>query len=30
MSMVICRRMRITEVLTGDRDFEREGFTILL
>ena len=30
MSMVVCKRMRITEVLTGDRDFEREGFTILL
>jgi hypothetical protein len=30
MSMVICRRMKITEVLKGDRDFEREGFTILL
>jgi len=30
MSMVSCRRMKITEVLTGDRDFEREGFNILL
>jgi predicted nucleic acid-binding protein len=30
MSMVICRRMNITEVMTGDRDFQQEGFTILL
>jgi hypothetical protein len=30
MSMVICRRMKITEVLTGDRDFQQEGFAILL
>ncbi len=30
MAMVVCRRMAITDVLTGDRDFAREGFTILL
>jgi predicted nucleic acid-binding protein len=30
MSVVVCRRMKITEVLTGDRDFQQEGFTILL
>jgi len=30
MSMVLCRRLNITEVLTADRDFEREGFSILL
>lgn len=30
MSMVLCRRMKITEVLTGDADFQREGFTTLL
>jgi predicted nucleic acid-binding protein len=30
MSMVICRDLRIAEVLTHDHDFEQEGFTILL
>ena len=30
MAMAVCKREKITEVLTGDRDFEREGFTILL
>jgi predicted nucleic acid-binding protein len=30
MAMVICHRMKISEVLTGDRDFQREGLTILL
>ena len=30
MAMVICQRMKISEVLTGDRDFQREGLTILL
>ena len=30
MSMVLCSRMKITEVLTGDRDFVQEGFAILL
>jgi predicted nucleic acid-binding protein len=30
MSMVVCREMEITQVLTSDRDFEQEGFEILL
>ena len=30
MSMVVCRDRKIREVLTADRDFEQEGFTILL
>lgn len=30
MSMSICRRFAITEVLTHDRHFEQEGFAILL
>jgi predicted nucleic acid-binding protein len=30
MSMVLCRERGIREVLTADRDFEQEGFTILL
>jgi predicted nucleic acid-binding protein len=30
MAMIVCRRMKITEVLTGDWDFEREGLKILL
>jgi predicted nucleic acid-binding protein len=30
ISMVICRRRNITDVVTSDRDFEREGFRILL
>jgi predicted nucleic acid-binding protein len=30
MAMVICKRRKITEVLTGDRDFAREGLTVLL
>ncbi len=30
MSMVVCRSRKIREVLTADRDFEQEGFTILL
>jgi predicted nucleic acid-binding protein len=30
MSMVVCRERRIKDVLTADRDFEQEGFTILL
>ena len=29
-SMVICRDLRITEVLTHDHDFEQEGLHILL
>jgi predicted nucleic acid-binding protein len=29
-SMVICRDLRITQVLTHDHDFEQDGFTILL
>ncbi|MBI5288549.1 MAG: PIN domain-containing protein [Chloroflexi bacterium] len=29
-SMVICRDLRITEVLTHDHDFEQEGLRILL
>jgi predicted nucleic acid-binding protein len=30
VSMCVCRGMNIGEVLTADRDFEAEGFTILL
>jgi predicted nucleic acid-binding protein len=30
ISMVIARAMSITEILTTDRDFQTEGFTILL
>lgn len=30
MAMAVCAREKITEVLTGDRDFAREGLTILL
>ena len=30
MSMVVCRRQRVSEVLTHDRHFEQEGFTVLL
>lgn len=30
MSFVVCRDRGIEEVLTADRDFEREGFRILL
>ncbi len=30
MSMAICRAEGITDVLTADRDFQQEGFTILL
>ncbi|HYM15783.1 MAG TPA: PIN domain-containing protein [Dehalococcoidia bacterium] len=30
ISMVICRERAISEVLTHDRDFAQEGFTILL
>jgi predicted nucleic acid-binding protein len=30
MSFVVCRDRNIAEVLTADRDFEREGFRILL
>ena len=30
ISMVVMAQRRITEVLTGDRDFQQEGFTILL
>jgi predicted nucleic acid-binding protein len=30
VGMVICREREITEVLSTDRDFEAEGFTILL
>jgi predicted nucleic acid-binding protein len=30
VSMVLCQRLDIFEVLTGDRDFEREGLQILL
>ena len=30
MAMVVCSQQSITEVLTGDRDFEREGLTVLL
>lgn len=30
MSMIVCRQMEIAEVLTHDRHFHQEGFTILL
>jgi uncharacterized protein len=30
ISMVVCRDLGITDVLTTDRDFEREGFVPLL
>ncbi len=30
MSMVVCRQMEIAEVLTHDRHFQQEGFTVLL
>lgn len=30
ISMQICRARRITDVLTGDRDFEQERFIALL
>jgi predicted nucleic acid-binding protein len=30
ISMVVCRDQDITDVLTTDRDFEREGFVALL
>jgi predicted nucleic acid-binding protein len=30
LAMVICRDRGITEILSTDRDFEAEGFTILL
>ncbi len=30
VSMVVCRDLGITDVLTTDRDFEREGFVPLL
>ncbi len=30
MSMVVCRERGLQDVLTADRDFEQEGFTILL
>lgn len=30
LAMVICRERGITEILSTDRDFEAEGFTILL
>lgn len=30
MSMVVCRRRGITDVLTYDRDFEQEGFVAML
>ncbi|MEX2245730.1 MAG: PIN domain-containing protein [Dehalococcoidia bacterium] len=30
ISMVICRERRISDILTGDHDFEQEGFRILL
>ena len=30
ISMVLCRQRGIQDVLTADRDFEQEGFTILL
>jgi len=29
ISMAVMRQMNITEVLTGDRHFQQEGFTIL-
>lgn len=30
VSMVVCRDLGITQVLTSDHDFQREGFIILL
>lgn len=30
LAMVICRERGVTEILSTDRDFEAEGFTILL
>lgn len=30
MSMVVCAQQKISDVLTADRDFEQEGFKILL
>lgn len=30
MSMSICRRLEISDVLTHDRNFHQEGFTTLL
>jgi uncharacterized protein len=30
MSMVVCTQLQISEVLTSDRDFEQQGFKILL
>ncbi len=30
MSMSICRRFAVTDVLTHDRHFEQEGFALLL
>jgi uncharacterized protein len=30
MAMIVCREQGIGEVLTGDRDFQREGLSILL
>ncbi|HLB23541.1 MAG TPA: nucleic acid-binding protein [Dehalococcoidia bacterium] len=30
ISMVVCRRLRITQVLTHDKHFEQEGFVRLL
>jgi uncharacterized protein len=30
VSMVVCRDLGITDVLTSDHDFEQEGFNILL
>lgn len=30
MSMIICRDRAVTEILTHDRHFEQEGFTILM
>jgi predicted nucleic acid-binding protein len=30
MSMIICRDRAVTDILTHDRHFEQEGFTILM
>ena len=30
MSMVLCRERDIQDILSADRDFEQEGFTLLL
>ena len=30
VSMIVCRDLEITDVLTADHDFEQEGFNILL